>query len=198
MVNIEKLIKYGFFEQIPQIKELGDLCGIKDIFVIPHIISKDILYLMITTHTGTSCDVRKFFEFSDTINRMFENHFELHVYKKDGLEEAIAEDSIFSEAYENALRSGILINQLRKDMSLDLQWTEVASRAKKQNGLTQNTSETLKQDNKTENLTFSLESFNKFKGKENPSTLKRRIDQFFPEKVQKNKKVCLNPRFGAT
>jgi len=82
-----------------------------------------------------STDVRKNFEFSDTINCMFENHFELHVYKKDGLEEAIAEDSVFSEAYENTLRSGILINQLRRDMSLDLQWAEVASRAKKQKSL---------------------------------------------------------------
>ena len=136
MITIEKLRSDEFFERIHQIKELGDLNGIKDIYVIPPIISTDVLYLMVTTKD--ECNVENFFQFSNSIECMFKTSFNIHVYEENAFKESISESSAFSKKYVHALNAAILIENLNKELPLDLQWDQQV-RSRKSNDTKQST-----------------------------------------------------------
>ena len=138
MITIEKLRERGFFEAIPRIKELGYSNGIKDIYVIQPIISSDTLYFMVTNNKG-ACNFENLFKFSNSVAAIFDTKFDIHVYKKNALLEAIDEGSAFSKKYQNALDASILIDNLDENTALNLQWDRQNQRTK------ENKSETKKQ-----------------------------------------------------
>ena len=131
MITVTKLLESGFFDAIGKIKEVGSSNGIQYIYVIPPIISNEVLYLMVIT--TDKCTIEKLLNFSSVIKSMFEKSFKLQVYEEDALKEGIAEESIFNEEYKKALNSCILIDNLKKDILLDLQWNEQAQINDKKN-----------------------------------------------------------------